>query len=203
MFLSQREKKRVPVVRSAIEKGGRSRNRVGGYRHMYVRRGHRDWKNNDQGSGLCTAESVKGVQRLGTAAVGMDAITLVDYVYQVGNELVKRCKLVKQCHCEATSIAIRTLNALGTLEEASAEFSGSVWFDASLIELKRALHEADDLVKVSCACCCRSSHAIYLQVRNSTSCSLRSSPSAIISALATAVAVSDLVTAVSALTICD
>lgn len=81
----------------------------------------------------------------------MDSVSLVQYVYQAGNELAKRCKLVKQCHYEAASIAVRTLRALGSLQEATGEFSESVNFDASLIELKRVLDEADDLVKVRCA----------------------------------------------------
>ena len=82
----------------------------------------------------------------------MDSATLVQSVYKVGYELVERCKVVKQCHYEAASIAVRTLRALGALEEASRVFSGKVGADASLIELKRTLDEADELLKVCMLC---------------------------------------------------
>lgn len=76
----------------------------------------------------------------------MDAITLVAYTYELGSSLVERCELVRQCHSESSRIAVRTLRVLGHLEGASKEFSGSVGFDASLVELKQALEQAESLV---------------------------------------------------------
>lgn len=76
----------------------------------------------------------------------MDALTLVAYTYELGSSLVERCELVKQCHSESSRIAVRTVRVLGQLEGASKEFSGSVEFDASLVELKQALEQARDLV---------------------------------------------------------
>lgn len=76
----------------------------------------------------------------------MDAFTLVGYTYELGSSLVERCELVKQCRAESSRIAVRTLRVLGHLEGASKEFSGSVEFDASLVELKQALEQARELV---------------------------------------------------------
>jgi len=78
----------------------------------------------------------------------MDAIALVQFIYEAGNDLVERCKSVKQCHSEATSIAIRTVRTLGDLEGASSEFSGSVPISAALNDLKGTLIQANELVKV-------------------------------------------------------
>lgn len=76
----------------------------------------------------------------------MDAITLVAHTYEIGSSLVERCELVKQCRAESSRIALRTVRVLGHLDGASKEFSGSVEFDASLMELKQALEQARELV---------------------------------------------------------
>ena len=78
----------------------------------------------------------------------MDAIAFVQFIYEAGNELVNRCESVKQCHSEATRIALRTVRTLGALEGASGEFSGNVPISAGLIELKGTLEQANELVKV-------------------------------------------------------
>ena len=77
---------------------------------------------------------------------GMDPLSLLAYTYEIGAELVDRCESVKQCHHESHRIALRTVRLLGALEGASAEFSGRVEFDASLIELRETLGRARDLV---------------------------------------------------------
>lgn len=78
-----------------------------------------------------------------------DALSLVTFIYEVGNEVVERCQLVKQCHSEAGRIAVRIVSVLGSLEEATGVFSGQkARLDASLIELKYTLDEALRLVKV-------------------------------------------------------
>eukprot|EP00752_Nemacystus_decipiens_P007363 g6584.t2 len=76
----------------------------------------------------------------------MDALSLLAYTYEIGAELIDRCESVKQCHYESSRIALRTVRLLGALEAASAEFSGAVDFDASLIELRETLGRARDLV---------------------------------------------------------
>ncbi|CAN0421943.1 unnamed protein product, partial [Hapterophycus canaliculatus] len=76
----------------------------------------------------------------------MDAITLVAYTFEIGSAVVERCEFVKQCHSESSRIAVRTLRVLGCLEDASRQFSNKVEFEASLMELKKALEEARDLV---------------------------------------------------------
>lgn len=78
----------------------------------------------------------------------MDLATIVTFIYEAGNELVERCELVKQCHSEATRIAVRTVRVMGSLEDASREFSRDAALNTSLIELKRVLQEARELVEV-------------------------------------------------------
>lgn len=79
--------------------------------------------------------------------MAMDALTLVAYTFEIGSAVVERCELVKQCHTESSRIAVRTLRVLGCLEDASKQFSNNnVEFEASLVELKKILEEARDLV---------------------------------------------------------
>lgn len=79
-------------------------------------------------------------------SMAMDAITLVAYTFEIGSAVVERCELVKQCHSESSRIAVRTLRVLACLEDASKQFSSRVEFETSLMELKKALEEARDLV---------------------------------------------------------
>jgi len=77
----------------------------------------------------------------------------VQFIYEAGNELVDRCESVRQCHSEATRIALRTVRTLGALEGASDKFTGSVVpISASLNELKGTLVQANELVKVLGLC---------------------------------------------------
>lgn len=78
----------------------------------------------------------------------MDALALVQFIFETGHELIGLCELVKQCHSEAARIALRMVRTLGALEGASGQFSGSVPFNASLNELKGTLMQANQLVKV-------------------------------------------------------
>jgi len=82
----------------------------------------------------------------------MDALALVQFIFEAGDEVVKRCEAVKQCHSEATRIALRTVRTLGALEGASGEFSGNVEICAGLNELKGTLVRAKELVKVWYRC---------------------------------------------------
>jgi len=78
----------------------------------------------------------------------MDALALVSFIYQAGDELVNRCKLVQHGVSEAERIADRTLRIVGLLEEAAGEFSPSMTLDSSLVDLKKTLEDAQDRVKV-------------------------------------------------------
>lgn len=73
---------------------------------------------------------------------------LVAVVCEAGRDLIDRCRLVKQCHREAASIAQRALDGVLSLEKASSEFSADVELEAKLIELKRTWEEARKLVEV-------------------------------------------------------
>ncbi len=78
----------------------------------------------------------------------MDTLALVQFIYDAGKDLLERCESVRQCHSEATRIALRTVRILGALQGASSEFSGRVQCSASLNELKGILVQANELVKV-------------------------------------------------------
>lgn len=75
----------------------------------------------------------------------MDAISLVAYTYEVGSALVERCQFVKRCHTESARIALRTLRVLAQLDKA-ATISSSPELDASLVDLRDVLEQAQDLV---------------------------------------------------------
>ncbi|CAM9727938.1 unnamed protein product [Pylaiella littoralis] len=77
----------------------------------------------------------------------MDVVSLISFSYEIGSALIKRCKDAKQCHGEATRIAVRTSRVLGSLESAAGEFSNQEWFETSMKELKKALEDAHDLVE--------------------------------------------------------
>ncbi|CAN0324578.1 unnamed protein product, partial [Pylaiella littoralis] len=78
--------------------------------------------------------------------MAMDVVSLISFSYEIGSALIKRCQDAKQCHTEATRIAVRTSRVLGSLESAAGEFSDQEWFETSMKELKKALEDAHDLV---------------------------------------------------------
>ncbi|CAM9419614.1 unnamed protein product [Pylaiella littoralis] len=78
--------------------------------------------------------------------MAMDVVSLVSFSREIGSILIKECKVAKQYQKEATRIAALTSRVLGSLESASSKFSDQEWFQGSMLEMKRALEDAHDLV---------------------------------------------------------
>lgn len=73
--------------------------------------------------------------------MAVDVVTLVALIYEAGISVIHQCKLAKQHPTEASRIAMRCMNILGELKEASGRFEGNVTLQASLIELRNLLEQ--------------------------------------------------------------
>lgn len=71
---------------------------------------------------------------------------LVAFVLSTGMTVLEMSKEAKQCEVEVARIAVRTQNALGTLDAARKHFSEQAGLEANLLELKGVLENVRVLV---------------------------------------------------------